>query len=82
MSNYVITVDDAEIERQVTEILNSVFNRQLQNRYSETGREISAAVKDLVYSHKDEIIERCVNKASAELVRKGLPKLLERMDEK
>jgi beta-xylosidase len=33
-----------------------------------------------VYSRKDEIIDRIVDKAVKELVRKGLPKLLERMD--
>lgn len=38
----------------------------------------AAAVKDLVYSHKDEIIDKVVDRAVKEMVRKGLPKLLER----
>lgn len=41
---------------------------------------VDKAVKAYVYSRKDEIIERCVNRASTELIRKGLPKLLERME--
>lgn len=27
--------------------------------------------------HKDEVVERCVKRASTELVRRGLPKLLD-----
>lgn len=40
------------------------------------------AVKAYIYSRKEEIIEKCVNRAAAELVPKGLPKLLERGIEK
>lgn len=39
---------------------------------------IPEIVKDMVYSHKDEIIEQIVSRATTELVKKGLPKLLER----
>jgi hypothetical protein len=60
--------------------MNEAMNDELLRKYSRTGDEISKAVKDLVYSRKDEIIDRIVDKAVKELVRKGLPKLLERMD--
>ena len=47
-------------------------------KYSGTGDVIACAVKELVYSQKDEIIEKVVDRATKEIVRKGLPKLLER----
>ncbi|MBQ6233565.1 MAG: hypothetical protein IJJ80_08670 [Clostridia bacterium] len=78
MSRYVIDIDDKILNEQISGILNSALNHELQNRYSETGHAITAAVKDLVYSKKDVIIEMVVDKAVKEIVRKGLPKLLER----
>lgn len=81
MSYYQIELNDKAIVEQINSILNRVLTNELANRYSETGREISAAVKDLIYSHKEEIIERVVEKASRELVKKGLPKLIERFEQ-
>ena len=51
-----------------------VGSYQLKNKI------IPEMVKDMVYSHKEEIINRIVDRAVTELVKKGLPKLLERMD--
>ena len=78
MSLYTIEVNDAAIKEQVQGILNAICNHELNNRYSESGREISAAVKDLIYSRKDEIIEMVVDRATREIVKKGLPKLLDK----
>lgn len=75
-----IEVDQHVLDEQIGKILNEALNDELRRKYSQTGDEISKAVKDLVYSRKDEIIDRIVDKAVKELVRKGLPKLLERMD--
>lgn len=50
-------------------------------RYSGSQGEIKACIKELIYERKDEILEMVVERASKELVRKGLPKLLERMQE-
>lgn len=80
MSLYQIEVDDAKITEQINGIINAIFKQEINSKYSETGHEISAAVKDIVYSHKDEIIEKVVERATKEIVRKGLPKLLERID--
>lgn len=80
MSLYQIEVDDAKITEQINGIINAIFKREINSKYSETGHEISAAVKDIVYSHKDEIIEKVVERATKEIVRKGLPKLLERIE--
>lgn len=78
MSWYQINIDDNAIQEQINGILNTIFNRELYSKYSETGDIIACAVKDLVYSHKDEIIDKVVDRATKEIVRKGLPKLLER----
>lgn len=79
MSQFLIDVDDNVIKEQITIILNAVMKQELMSRYSDTGREISAAVKELIYSKKDKIIEMVVDRASAEIVRKGLPRLMDKM---
>ena len=78
MSIYQINLDDNAIVEQINNILDTIFQRQLNYKYSDTGHIIAAAVKDLVYSHKDEIIDKVVDRATKEIVRKGLPRLLER----
>lgn len=79
MSQFLIEVDENAIKEQIAGILNTVLKQELSSRYSDTGREISAAVKELVYSQKDRIIEMVVDRASAEIVRKGLPRLMDKM---
>ena len=78
MSIYKISIDDNAIVEQINNILDSVFRQQMNFKYSDTGHIIAAAVKDLVYSHKNEIIDKVVDRATKEIVRKGLPRLLER----
>lgn len=80
MATYQIEIDDKAICDQITAILDLQVKRSLQTRYTGAGAEISAAVKDLIYSRKDEIVEMVVDRATREIVKKGLPKLLERMD--
>lgn len=80
MSVYAIEIDETKLAEQISGILNSILNNELRSKYTYTGKEISAAVKDLVYTNKDEILDRVVDKAVKELVRKGLPKLMERME--
>ena len=79
MSQFLIEVDENAIKEQIAGILNAVLKQELQSRYSDTGREISAAVKELVYSQQDRIIDMVVDRASAEIVRKGLPRLMDKM---
>lgn len=78
MSIYQINLDDGAIIEQINNILDTVLMKQINNKYSNTGHIIAAAVKDLVYSNKDEIIDKVVDRATKEIVRKGLSKLLER----
>ena len=77
MSIYQINLDDNAIVEQINNILDSVFRQQMNFKYSDTGHIIATAVKDLVYSHKDEIIDKVVDRATKEIVRKGLSRLLE-----
>ena len=77
MSIYQINLDDGAIIEQINNILDTVLMKQINNKYSNTGHIIAAAVKDLVYSHKDEIIDKVVDRATKEIVRKGLSRLLE-----
>ena len=79
MSQFLIEVDENAIKEQIGGILNTVLNQELRSRYSDTGREISVAVKELIYANKDRIIEMVVDRASAEIVRKGLPRLMDKM---
>lgn len=81
MKQYIIEVDEDVVNKQIQGIINDVFNRQLESRGYGAGEEIRLAVKDLIYSKKDEIVEMVVNRAVKEIVKKGLPKLLERMEE-
>lgn len=79
MSTYQITVDDSAITEQINAIINEVFNTEMHRKYSITNDEISEAVKEIVYSHKDEIVEKVVDRAAAEITKKALPKLLKRL---
>lgn len=81
MSLYTIEINDDAIKEQVQGILNTICNRELGNRYSESGREISAAVKELIYSRKYEIIDMVVDRASREIVKKAMPKLLDKFSD-
>lgn len=78
MSVYQITLDDKAIVEQINGILNEIVLREINNKYSVSGHEVSALVKEIVYSRKEEIIEKVVDRATKEIVRKGLPKLLEK----
>lgn len=78
MSTYVIEIDDKQLMDQMSNIISTALNRQLQGAYSDTNQIVAAACKEVVYSHKDEIIEKVVERATREIVKRGLPKLLER----
>lgn len=76
MSTYTFEIDDAIITKNIENILNNALDWELKHKYSGTGDVISQAVKELVYSRKDEIIDMVVERATREIVRKGLPKLI------
>lgn len=79
MSTYTIQIDDQVICDQINKILNEIIGRELYDRCSDSREAIALAIKDMIYSHKDEIIDKIIDKATTELVKKGLPRLLERI---
>lgn len=80
MSTYAIDINDDILMTKVSEILNDALNRQLNRKCSATADVIAEACREIVYSHKDEIIEKVVDRAAKEIARRGLVKLLERED--
>ena len=67
MSSYMIEIDDKAVTEQINRVIDTIFNDQIRRKYSETGDVIAIAVKELVYSHKDEIIEKVVDRAATEI---------------
>ena len=78
---YSIEIDATKVEEQISLLLNKVLEVELRRRYSATNEEISKGIKDLIYANKDEIIEKVVDRAAAEIVRKGMPRLMKKMME-
>ena len=70
------------VEQMIAKEIVSEYGAMARNAKYGVREGVDKAVKAYIYSRKDEIIERCVKRATAELVRKGLPKLLEGMVEK
>lgn len=75
-------------EQRVTELAEQLITEQMVSEHwnyisRETERDIrdsvDKAIKEHIYSRKDEIIERVVERATREIVKKGLPKMLERL---
>ncbi len=60
-------------------IVENILNNRHENREAKYGVRsgMDKAVKEYIYSNKDKIIERVVERASVEIVKKGLPKLIE-----
>lgn len=75
--NYIAELVSQEIAKKI------VAEHNYENREAKYGiREgIDKAIKQYIYSKKDAVIERVVDRASVEIVKKGLPKLLDRLGE-
>ena len=58
-----------------------VAERRYENREAKIGIRdgVDKAIKQYIYSKKDEVIDRVVDRATVEIVKKGLPKLLDRL---
>ena len=84
--NLNIEIDDNRITELVEQaIVDSIFdNRSYLLRDAQFGVKsgIDKAVKEYIYKNKDKIIDRVVQRASIEMVKKGLPKLLEDLGKK
>jgi ribosomal protein S26 len=73
--NYIAELVSKEIARRIVETYG------YENREARAGIRdgIDKAVKQYIYSKKDVIIDRVVDRATVEIVKKGLPKLLEKV---
>lgn len=80
-----IEIDEAYITELVSkEIAKRIVETHgYENHQARVGIRdgVDKAIKQYIYSKKDSIIERVVERASTEIVRKGLPKLLEKLKE-
>jgi Cys-tRNA synthase (O-phospho-L-seryl-tRNA:Cys-tRNA synthase) len=73
-------------EKYIAELVSQEIARRIVTEHSYENREarygiregVDKAIKQYVYSKKDEVIDRVIKRASVEIVRKGLPKLIER----
>lgn len=68
-----------EVEKQIAERMTASYCAENRDTKYGIRKGVENAVKAYVYAQKDEIIERCVTRAADSLVRKGLPKLVERL---
>lgn len=74
---YITALVSREIAKRIVE------ERNYENREAKYGiREgTDKAIKQYIYSNKDAIIDRVIDRATAEIVRKGMPKLIDKMME-
>lgn len=76
-----IEISEENISRLVEEKIARQFIEERGTEYREARYGVrdgvDKAVKNYIYSEKDKIIERVVERATREIVKKGLPKLLE-----
>ena len=71
---YIAELVSKEIARRIVET-HGYENREARYGIREG---VEKAIKQYIYSKKDAIIDRVVDRATVEIVKKGLPKLLEK----
>ena len=80
-----INIDEEFIEELVEKEIAKriVAERGYESREAKIGirNGVDKAIKQYIYSKKDEVIDRVVERATVEIVKKGLPKLLDRLGE-
>lgn len=80
MSTYTLSIDDEAVSEQIRDILNQIINRELRTQLHVSNGVVAGAVKEIVYSRKDEIVNKVVERATREIVKKGLPEFLVRLE--
>ena len=72
-------------ENYIAEIVSQEVAKKIASEYTYENREAKKGIRDAVdksiqkyiYSRKEEIIDRVIERASVEVVKKGLPKFIE-----
>lgn len=79
---------EIEIDNEyISELVSQEIARRIVAEHGYESREarigirdgMDKAIKQYIYSKKDAVIDRVVERASIEIVKKGLPKFLEKM---
>ena len=74
-------------EKRIAQIVEETIAKDITDTYGYEAREarhgvrsgVDKAVKEYIYKNKDRIIDRVVERATVEMVKKGLPKLIENL---
>lgn len=74
-------------EKHIAELAAQEVAKRIVSEYGYESQEakfgirdgVNKAIKEYIYSKKDEVIGRVIDKAAVEIVKKGLPKLIERL---
>ena len=74
-------------ENYITELVSQEIAKRIVAEHGYESREakygirdgVDKAIKQYIYSKKDDVIEKVIDRASVEIVRKGLPKLIEKL---
>jgi len=76
-NDYITELVSQEIARRI------VAERTYENREAKKGirNGVDKAIKQYIYSEKENIIERVIQRASIEVSKKGLTKLIDRLKE-
>ena len=78
-----LEIDDGYLKEMVANELAEriVKNYSYENQDAKYGIKYGTekAIKEYIYSRKDEIIDKVINRASTEIVKKGMPKLFDKM---
>ena len=78
-----IEIDESYIAELVSQEIASriVAERGYESREAKYGIRdgVDKAIKQYIYSKKDAVIDRVVERASVEIIKKGLPKLIDKM---
>ena len=72
-----VDIDDNELREVVTSMIAKQLTASWSTERQVLKRTVADAVKEVVYSEKEFIINMVVERATREIVKKGLPKLLE-----
>lgn len=74
-------------EKYIAELVSQEIAKRIVAEHGYENREarigirdgVDKAIKQYIYSKKDDVIERVVERASVEIVKKGIPKLIEKL---
>ncbi len=74
-----IDIDDKELREEVTQIIARKLTQTWSSERNVLKQTIADAVKEVVYSEKEFIIEMVISRATAEITKKAMPKLLSKL---